>query len=72
MSDEPGAAIELSGEARTALRSVLALLAEERPAPSAVRIDISRARGEIGYDPKIGLREGITRTLDWYREHGWV
>jgi nucleoside-diphosphate-sugar epimerase len=34
--------------------------------------DISRARREIGYAPRVGLREGITRTLDWYRKHGWL
>ena len=34
--------------------------------------DISRARAEIGFDPKVGLDEGITRTLDWYRQHKWI
>jgi nucleoside-diphosphate-sugar epimerase len=34
--------------------------------------DISRARAEVGYDPKIGLRDGITRTLEWYRAYGWL
>ncbi len=34
--------------------------------------DSSRARAEIGYDPRVGLREGIARTLQWYREHGWL
>jgi nucleoside-diphosphate-sugar epimerase len=34
--------------------------------------DITRARTEIGYEPKVPLREGITRTLNWYREHGWL
>src|SRR5438552_177366 len=34
--------------------------------------DITRARLEIGYAPRVGLREGIRRTLDWYREHGWI
>ena len=34
--------------------------------------DISRARAEIGYAPRVGLREGITRTLAWYREHAWL
>ena len=34
--------------------------------------DISRARTEIGYSPQVGLREGIGRTLDWYRQHGWL
>ncbi len=32
--------------------------------------DITRARLEIGYAPRVGLREGIKRTLDWYRAHG--
>jgi dihydroflavonol-4-reductase len=34
--------------------------------------DITRARTELGYAPRVGLREGIRRTLDWYREHGWL
>jgi nucleoside-diphosphate-sugar epimerase len=34
--------------------------------------DIARARQEIGYRPRVGLREGIARTLDWYRSHGWI
>lgn len=29
--------------------------------------DISRARGEIGYDPKTPIEEGIQRFVDWYR-----
>ncbi len=34
--------------------------------------DIARARAEIGYAPRVTLREGIQRTLDWYRTHGWL
>jgi dihydroflavonol-4-reductase len=34
--------------------------------------DITRARTEIGYAPRVGLREGARRTLDWYRQHGWI
>jgi len=34
--------------------------------------DISRARAELGFHPRVGLREGIGRTLEWYREHGWI
>jgi nucleoside-diphosphate-sugar epimerase len=34
--------------------------------------DISRARREIGYSPVVGLREGITRTVEWYRAQGWL
>lgn len=32
--------------------------------------DISRARRELGYAPRVGLREGIRRTADWYRAQG--
>jgi nucleoside-diphosphate-sugar epimerase len=34
--------------------------------------DITRARMEMGYAPQVSLREGIRRTLDWYRQHGWL
>ncbi|HXW03707.1 MAG TPA: NAD-dependent epimerase/dehydratase family protein [Vicinamibacterales bacterium] len=34
--------------------------------------DISRARAELGYAPGIGVREGVRRTLQWYREAGWL
>ncbi len=34
--------------------------------------DIARARGELGYAPQVGLRDGIARTLHWYRQAGWV
>lgn len=32
--------------------------------------DISRARRALGYAPRVGLREGIRRTADWYRAQG--
>jgi dihydroflavonol-4-reductase len=34
--------------------------------------DISRARQELGYQPSVDLREGIHRTLEWYRAQGWI
>jgi dihydroflavonol-4-reductase len=34
--------------------------------------DSSLAKAEIGYAPKVGLRDGIARTLAWYREAGWL
>jgi dihydroflavonol-4-reductase len=34
--------------------------------------DISRARRELGYEPRVGLWQGIERTLNWYRESGWI
>ena len=40
--------------------------------PKSRAFDISRARAELGFAPQVGLREGIARTLEWYREHGWL
>lgn len=34
--------------------------------------DIDRARKELGYNPQVSLREGIRRTLEWYRKAGWL
>lgn len=34
--------------------------------------DISRARAELGYNPQVDLKEGIHRTLEWYRMNGWL
>ena len=36
------------------------------------KIHIGRARREIGYAPAVGLREGIERTLEWYRAQNWL
>jgi UDP-glucuronate 4-epimerase len=29
--------------------------------------DVTRARAELGYDPKVGIEEGIRRMVAWYR-----
>jgi nucleoside-diphosphate-sugar epimerase len=34
--------------------------------------DISRARTELGFAPRVPLREGLRRTLDSYRSLGWA
>jgi dihydroflavonol-4-reductase len=34
--------------------------------------DISRARQELGFQPVVTLRDGIRRTLEWYREQRWI
>jgi len=34
--------------------------------------DITRAKTEIGYAPQVGLRDGIARTLLWYRQQRWL
>ena len=34
--------------------------------------DISKARKELGYEPKVGLEEGIKKTADWYKKEGYL
>jgi dihydroflavonol-4-reductase len=34
--------------------------------------NIGRARAEIGYAPQVGLRDGIRKTLAWYKDRGWL
>ncbi len=34
--------------------------------------DISKARQDLGYQPRIGLDEGLKRTGDWYRAEGYL
>jgi GDP-L-fucose synthase len=33
-------------------------------------VDGSKARRLLGWSPRVGLEEGLTRTVEWYREHG--
>lgn len=32
--------------------------------------DITKAKKDLGYDPEISLKEGISRTVEWYRQNG--
>ena len=34
--------------------------------------DISRAKNEIGYDPRVGLDEGLKATARWYKSEGYL
>ncbi len=34
--------------------------------------DISRAKRDLGYVPRIGIEEGLRRTGDWYRRNGYL
>ena len=34
--------------------------------------DISKAKKELGYQPRVPLKEGLTRTAQWYKENGWL
>ena len=42
--------------------------------PKRRRPDISRARSLLGWEPKVELREGLSKTIDWFaqehRSHG--
>ena len=33
---------------------------------------IDKARRELGYDPAVDLREGLSRTYQWYKEKGYL
>jgi len=33
---------------------------------------IEKARRELGYQPKIGIEEGLQRTAQWYRDNGYL
>jgi UDP-glucuronate 4-epimerase len=77
----PGYRVYNLGESATIALSDLVSLLEKacgRPAlrrsvpfqPGDVPVtfaDISRARAEIGYDPRTPIEEGIVRFVDWYR-----
>jgi dihydroflavonol-4-reductase len=34
--------------------------------------DVARARAELGFAPRFSVRDGIARTLQWYRREGWI
>jgi dTDP-glucose 4,6-dehydratase len=36
--------------------------------PKKRRPDITRARTLLGWEPKVELREGLTRTIEWFRD----
>lgn len=51
------------------------LLTREKAALTKPRFWIcssDRAKRELGFEPRIGLHEGLTETYDWYRAHRWL
>ncbi len=34
--------------------------------------DISKARRDFGFSPQVSLEEGVRRSVEWYREEGWL
>ena len=33
-------------------------------------MDIQKARDDLGYNPVVELRQGVARTIAWYRDSG--
>jgi nucleoside-diphosphate-sugar epimerase len=33
---------------------------------------IAKAKRELGYEPKVGWKEGLAKTAQWYRSHGYL
>ena len=36
------------------------------------RCDIDPAKRELGYHPQVKLKEGVRRSIQWYKENGWL
>jgi len=79
--DEPGAVINVGGGERITLRELYDALSSElgvrievRHAPARagdVRdslASVEKARALLGYAPRVGWREGLRRTVEWYRQ----
>jgi nucleoside-diphosphate-sugar epimerase len=77
-----GAIVNLGNTEETSIRRFAELVAElagvpltiePRPLPtddpSRRRPDIGRARALLGWEPRVPLREGLSRTIAWWREH---
>jgi len=78
--DEPGTVMNVGSGSRTTLRELYEALSEElgvrievRHAPARAgdvrhsQASIEKARALLGYEPRIGWREGLKRTVAWYR-----
>ena len=44
-------------------------VASQRPEPQSWVADIGKAGRELGWQPRVSLRDGLARTSDWLREH---
>jgi UDP-glucose 4-epimerase len=78
--DEPGAVINVGSGSRITLVELYAALSEELGVRIAARhappragdvreslASVEKARALLGYEPRIGWREGLKRTVAWYR-----
>ena len=62
--------LELAQLIKTLSRSDSEIAFVERPQddPSVRRPDITLARQVLGWEPKISVEDGLTRTIDWFRK----
>ncbi|WP_019136754.1 UDP-glucuronic acid decarboxylase family protein [Cellulomonas massiliensis] len=58
--------------AATGSRSSLRLVGRPVDDPEVRRPDITRARALLGWEPRVPWREGLARTVDWFREQARV
>ena len=49
----------------SALTDFLAAVPDD---PSRRKPDITRARSELGWEPRVALRDGLSKTIDYFRE----
>ncbi|MBM3188024.1 MAG: SDR family oxidoreductase [Chloroflexi bacterium] len=59
--------IRLSGS-KSEIRLVVPQDARTKDDPQTRRPDITKARRLLGWEPRIGLEEGLSRTIAWFRE----
>ena len=64
MSDLAQICIDLIGK-----NLIIKPMAPTSGSPHRRAPNMSRSRDLLGYEARIGLKQGIERTLDWYREH---
>lgn len=81
--DGPHTVFNIGGGSRVSLAEVIRLIEEGLGAPLAIRraerakgdvtdtwADTTRARGELGFAPRVTLADGIAREIAWYRQRG--
>lgn len=42
---------------------------DDRPPPPELTADVAETKRLLHWEPKVGLTEGLTATIDWYRAH---
>lgn len=68
-------AVGLFAEVGARLRGKPGIISREKVAEARCRFwicDTSRARQELGFSPRHSLRDGMSETLAWYKNAGWL